>query len=139
MATFVFLMLIALFVASLVALGSLRTRRQARPIIRFTPSLFAVLAVPLTMMFWLVVGPGEEFAVILVVLALVLLVWFWVVEFVTLMGLGDDSFPGRFDKLVWAVLLILLPPAGMIAFGVFRRAYWATAKPAVDVASHELA
>jgi hypothetical protein len=54
----------------------------------------------------------------------------WVHEFWFLMRLGDDAFPGRRDKLGWAVLLIALPPVGVDLFSRFRLAHWPEAKPA---------
>ncbi len=64
--------------------------------------------------------------------ALVLFVRAWVAEFTTLMRLGDDAFPGGNDKLIWAVLLIVLPPVGVWMFGTYRESRWPEAKPAVD-------
>jgi hypothetical protein len=58
---------------------------------------------------------------------------FWISEFVALMRLRDEAFPGRHDKLVWSVLMIVLPPVGAIAFGIYRRREWPAAgreKPA---------
>jgi len=67
-----------------------------------------------------------------------LLVYLWIREIVHLMGLSDDAFPGRHDKLMWFVLLVGLPPIGVPAFAIFRRAYWASAKPVVDSAARDL-
>lgn len=53
---------------------------------------------------------------------LVLLAWLWFDELIWLMRQEDQVFPGRFDKLIWAFLLILLPPVGVLALGSFRRA-----------------
>ena len=49
-----------------------------------------------------------------------LLIWAWVHEFVILMHLRDTDFPGRSDKLVWSILMILLPPIGVVAFWTYR-------------------
>lgn len=51
----------------------------------------------------------------------------WVHQFVTLMSMADDAFPGRHDKLVWVALMLLLPPAGMLAFRGYQRAHLAAA------------
>jgi hypothetical protein len=53
----------------------------------------------------------------------------WLREFWFLMRLGDESFPGQHDKLIWAVLLIVLPPVGVYLFNRFRLAHWPEAKP----------
>jgi len=61
--------------------------------------------------------------------AFVLFARAWVREFTTLMRLGDDVFPGRNDKLIWSILLIVLPPVGVWLFGTYREAHWPEAKP----------
>jgi hypothetical protein len=60
----------------------------------------------------------------------------WVAEFVTLMRLREDVFPGRRDKLVWMLLMILVPPVGLLAFWTFRRSHWPDGVP-VDSPSTE--
>ena len=62
--------------------------------------------------------------------ALILFARAWVREFAYLMRLGDDAFPGRNDKLIWAILLIVLPPVGVWLFRAYREAHWPEAKPA---------
>jgi len=60
----------------------------------------------------------------------------WGREFLALMRLGDHDFPGRFDKLVWAALLILAPPVGVWMFGAYRAAHWGedkAAEPVIEV------
>ena len=65
-----------------------------------------------------------------VVFALVLFGKAWVREFTGLMRLPDDAFPGRNDKLIWAIMLIVLPPVGAWMFQGYREAHWPEAKPA---------
>lgn len=48
----------------------------------------------------------------------------WLHEFLFLMSLTDDSFPGRFDKLTWGLALILLGPLGLWAFRQYRAEHW---------------
>jgi hypothetical protein len=48
----------------------------------------------------------------------------WLYEFFFLMGLTDDAFPGRFDKLIWAFVLILLGPLGLWAFRRYHTTQW---------------
>ena len=59
---------------------------------------------------------------------IVALVLGWLHEFLFLMGLGDESFPARFDKLIWVALFLFLPPVGAIAFWMYRHACWPGSK-----------
>jgi hypothetical protein len=67
---------------------------------------------------------------IIIVASALMLVLAWFRELMTLMSLSDDVFPGRHDKVIWAFLLIVMPPLGAIAFWSFRRAYWPAEKSA---------
>src|SRR4051812_44916696 len=75
------------------------------------------------------------FLAAVVVLTLALLVRAWLREFAFLMGVDDAAFPGRNDKLIWAMLLIVLPPVGVYLFRAHRRAYW----PESDAKSAQVA
>ncbi len=66
---------------------------------------------------------------LLLVAAFVVFARAWFREFTCLMRLGDDAFPGRNDKLIWAVLLIVLAPVGVWTFRSYREARWPVAKP----------
>jgi len=60
----------------------------------------------------------------------------WARGFLTLMRLGDHAFPGRHDKWIWALLMILAPPVGVWMFGAYREAHWGgekAAEPVVEV------
>lgn len=46
----------------------------------------------------------------------------WRYEFIGLMNRPDDSFPGRFDKPIWAALMVFLPPLGYTCLRAYRRA-----------------
>jgi hypothetical protein len=48
----------------------------------------------------------------------------WVREFTFLMSLRDENFPGRSDKLIWAFVLVALPPVGLLAFRAVRKSHW---------------
>lgn len=48
----------------------------------------------------------------------------WLREFEFLIQLRDDAFPGRNDKLIWALLLIVLPPVGVWLFHSYRGVRW---------------
>jgi hypothetical protein len=71
-------------------------------------------------------GP-EQSALSIMLLALGVLAWFvrtWCNEFVFLMGLRDDDFPGRNDKLIWAVVLLAFAPFSVWFFRSYRLAHW---------------
>ena len=52
--------------------------------------------------------------------ALVLLIM-WLDAFVSMMAMRDDEFPGRHDKLCWALAFIFLTFVGAIAFYLWRK------------------
>ncbi|MEO6810921.1 MAG: hypothetical protein ABI353_17555 [Isosphaeraceae bacterium] len=83
-----------------------------------------------------VVLPVRGVAVILPLAALLVLAW--VHEFTLLMRQGDELFLGRYDKPIWALLLIILPPVGLLTFWLFRKAHWPEAKPVRRGAAHDL-
>lgn len=45
---------------------------------------------------------------------------FWVAMVVDLMRRRDAEFPGRFDKVLWLVVLVAVPVLGPIAFGFYK-------------------
>ncbi len=51
----------------------------------------------------------------------------WSRDFLFLMSLRDDDFPGRFDKPVWAFVLIALGPVGYWLFRGYRLVHWPSA------------
>jgi hypothetical protein len=62
-----------------------------------------------------------------IAVSLLVLAWFvraWSLEFVFLMGLRDDDFPGRHDKLIWAFLLFTFAPIAIWFFRSYRLAHW---------------
>ncbi len=48
----------------------------------------------------------------------------WRDEFIYLMGLRDDNFPGRNDKLIWVLILVIIAPVGAWLFRSYRLARW---------------
>ena len=67
------------------------------------------------------------------------LIWFlriWTREFLFLMCLGDDDFPGRHDKALWVLVMVVVPPVGLWVFQSYQQLRWpddsavSTAKPA---------
>jgi hypothetical protein len=76
-------------------------------------------------------GPHNGGAFSAVLLCLIVLTWFvraWCHEFVFLMGLRDDDLPGRNDKLIWAVVLLVFAPFGVWLFRSYRLAHWPAGK-----------
>jgi small-conductance mechanosensitive channel len=66
---------------------------------------------------------------LITIVLLVALLFVWVAEFVTLMRLPEDVFPGHRDKLVWMLFMLLVPPVGLLAFWTFRRSHWPDGVP----------
>jgi len=70
---------------------------------------------------------GYEVALALTLISLFVIAWFvrvWCHEFVFLMGLRDDDFPGRNDKLIWVIVLLAFAPIGPWIFRSYRLAHW---------------
>lgn len=49
--------------------------------------------------------------------------WLWLWQFITLMLLEDELFPGKYDKLIWGLAFALMAPLTPIAFLVWKSAY----------------
>jgi hypothetical protein len=80
----------------------------------------------------LVARPGPERVFSIVILSLLLLAWFvrvWCDQFVFLMALRDDDFPGRNDKLIWVFLLFAFAPISVWFFRSYRLAHWPEPEP----------
>lgn len=83
--------------------------------------------VALAALLLMIVEWGHEGYLLIAVASMIVLAWFvrnWREEFVFLMGLRDDEFPGRHDKLTWSVMLLLLAPVGVWSFRAYRLAHW---------------
>ncbi len=81
-------------------------------------------------------GPSSERILSMTMLALCLLAWFvkrWRKEFVFLMGLRDEDFPGHHDKRIWVGMLLFLAPIGVWFFRAYRLAHWPEPAPAIDI------
>jgi hypothetical protein len=50
------------------------------------------------------------------------LAWVWLKQFVWLMMLGDKSFPGKYDKLIWGAAFVFLFVLAPFAFILWRSA-----------------
>ena len=112
--------------------------------LRFRPrqvlaALFG-LALLWTFLDWRMYREGYFFLLLAVGLAVGFTV-LWVREFLFLMALRDEDLPGRFDKPIWAMLLIVLPPLGLFLFRSHRLAHWPEPepKPRMSPAARELA
>lgn len=114
--------LIAVLLGLLAIFAGLRYR-TARRTGNVEGSVLAVLAVAILAA--TVVGLHEvEYVPVILFMGLVAsFVAAWVHEFSFLMHQPDDAFNGHNDKLIWAILLIVLPPVGVVAFWSFRRAH----------------
>ena len=59
----------------------------------------------------------------LVILALIVLIpYWWCREFIFLMCLADRDLPGRYDKVIWFGVFILLNVFAPLLFYLWRRA-----------------
>ena len=60
------------------------------------------------------------------VLGVTALLWvmFWLSQFIDLMRRSDDEFVGRFDKLIWAAVFILLFPLAPVAYWIWKPDCW---------------
>ena len=47
---------------------------------------------------------------------------FWIKQMVRLMGLTDDCFPGRYDKVIWAVIVFFGSILGAFVFWLWMQA-----------------
>ena len=56
----------------------------------------------------------------LYILLLCLAALFWVWQFLSLMGLPDSVFVGRYDKLIWAAAVIFLFVLGAFVFFLWK-------------------
>jgi len=74
-----------------------------------------------------------------VIVLFVLFALAWLRQFAFLMQLDDNAFPGRFDKPIWAFLMIVVPPVGLLTFWSYREAHWPRAKVAHLGEMHDLA
>ena len=59
-------------------------------------------------------------APLLLVLA-ILVIFFWASQFLSLMRMEDDEFPGRYDKPLWFVAVFLVSLLGALLFWLWKR------------------
>ena len=63
----------------------------------------------------------------------IFLLIFWVVEFLSLMGQPDEAFPGRYDKAIWAAVLLTLNVVGALLYWMWKQGGTARALAEQDV------
>ncbi|HZW32939.1 MAG TPA: hypothetical protein VFF52_19645 [Isosphaeraceae bacterium] len=123
------------FFALLFGLGKIfppeRLRRIGR--VQFTLWHMMIVVVVTALLLSVPAGrPGPERVFPILILALLILAWFvrvWCNQFVFLMGLRDDDFPGRHDKLIWVFLLFVFAPISVWFFRSYRWAHWPEPEP----------
>jgi hypothetical protein len=97
--------------------------------------MMAVVVVAVVLLHAFSGPPTEERVLSAVLLSVGILAWFmrtWCNEFVFLMGLKDEEFPGRNDKLIWSVVLLLFAPIGVWLFRSYRLAHWPAPKSVIE-------
>ena len=57
-----------------------------------------------------------EFPIVILIVVLILFEIFWFIQLLELMARDDKSFPGRYDKPVWAAILLLGNVIGALAY-----------------------
>ncbi len=63
------------------------------------------------------------FSVWLLLPLIVLLGWFWVTQFIQLMLMAENDFPGRQDKQIWGAAFVILFIFAPFAFWGWKTAY----------------
>jgi hypothetical protein len=105
-------------------------------LVRIKPWQVALTTVLIVLMFLAMNAPPRSregfflFGGAIVVVALFLRAWRS--EFLFLMGLRDDDFPGRYDKLIWSVVLTAFAPVGLWFFRSYHLAHWPEPEPKPD-------
>jgi len=105
----------------------------ARWLARFKPWQLGLAAFLIVFLFVAMNAPPHSqegfflFGVAATVVALFLRAWRS--EFLFLMNLGDDDFPGRNDKVIWSVVLTAFAPVGLWFFRSYRLAHWPEPEP----------
>jgi hypothetical protein len=125
-------LLFAVLVFACIALPLLR-RLNASNALPHGLSRTAYLVVAAVLILGLMVLPPHDVLFPGLVVAAGLLLMYlrmWVREFLFLMGLSDEDFPGRFDKAIWATVMVAFGPLGLWTFHRYRAAQWPA--PAVD-------
>ena len=59
---------------------------------------------------------------LVIIVAVLALLAFWCYQFIFLMMIEDDLFPGKLDKAIWAAVFIFVAPLAPFVFRLWRRA-----------------
>jgi hypothetical protein len=97
----------------------------------------AFIGVVLTLLLLFGVQGPDQAVIALIGLVVFTLAMVWYREFRILMQQDDSVFPGRYDKIIWAFLLIVLPPVGVLTFHAFRKAHLPEPKPVEPAVARE--
>src|SRR5262249_36601347 len=91
----------------------------------YLPALFLAILV-LMLLLSSGLGPRGDFNVFVVVILVALgaFAYAWQRQFLFLMSLRDEDFPGQYDKAIWAFVLIALAPISFWMFRSYRLAHW---------------
>ena len=95
-----------------------------RRLTRFKIWHFLVLVAAAALLSAIVTSPGPGPLLLAGLIFLTLFLRAWRNEFTFLMGLRDGDFPGRNDKLIWAVTLLFFAPIGLWLFRAYRHVHW---------------
>ena len=60
------------------------------------------------------------FFYIVIFLVAILLLIFWIRQFFDLMARTDDTFPGKYDKVIWAAVFLLTYVFGAFLYLIFK-------------------
>jgi hypothetical protein len=61
-----------------------------------------------------------SFVALMVIIAIAII---WCYQFIELMLLSETDFPGKHDKILWALAFLALPPLTPFAFRFWMRVY----------------
>jgi len=128
---------LVLGILQLVAPGSPLHEGFARQLSRF--KLWQVMAAVVVcgLLFAMISVPSPIFPFsLLVLIALGLFMKAWRDEFVFLMGRHDADFPGRHDKVMWILLMLVYAPAGVWFFRSYRQLHWPEPAPEPEPGPH---
>ncbi len=114
---------------------------RRRPQFTLQQLLVSVVLLAVTFFILMTSHPERIFSLFLMAVALLVLSWaarIWIDEFVCLMGLHDEDFPGRHDKLIWAIALLFFAPMGIWAFRSYRSVRWPAPKKSIRPGFHDV-
>lgn len=60
---------------------------------------------------------------------------FWLIQFFDLMSQSDEAFPGKYDKLIWSAVLLLLNLFGALLYWCWKQGKTARLLAEADVRS----